>query len=213
MFLHILEGILIKVVDIAWIADKSLDIYCSKISSKSVAESIDLQKAKYRHKAVAASVGKIFSSVFNEVMSDYSKKYDKVFVIVPCYPIMRMRQPSIISRFICRNDELLSEFGVSSNQFLEFFEKFIMNICKNEYITKIGEFENCYVLKGKNILFHDWIDSIVEHYGSYLVDCSKTEPFDSNPNFIMTMEYNIDIFLKTTNEIRFKTKSLLENLT
>lgn len=199
---------MIKVVDIAWIADKSLDIYCSSIPKKVDTSGIPV---KYRSKSVSSKVGKIFSDVFDASISEYSKKYEKVFYLVPCFPMMRMGHASIISRFICRNGDFLSELGVSSVQFQDFFEKFIMEKCKNEYVTKICE--NCYILNGRGILLHDWLDSLKSCYGSSLIDFNADYIFSNNPLFINTMEDNINIFSETTDEIRFKTKEIILGLT
>lgn len=199
---------MIKVVDMAWIADKSLDIYCSTIPHKTV---IDNRPVKYRSKSVSSRVGKIFSDVFDASIAEYSKKYEKVFYIVPCFPMMRMGHASIISRFICRNGEFLSELGVSSVQFQDFFEKFISEKCKNEYVTKIGE--NCYLLNGRGILLHDWLESITNCYGSSLIDYSSDGIFLNRPSFLNTMEDNMDIFSETTEEIKYKTKEIILGLT
>lgn len=203
---------MVKVVDIAWIADKSLDIYCASLSKETI-ESFSNVKSKYRSKSVASSVGKIFSSVFNSAIAEYSKKFEKVFVIVPCFPIMRMKQASIISRFICMDDGFLSELGVSSNQFQEFFEKFIMQKCRNEYLTKDETFGNCFILNGRGVLLKDWTDAIVDVYGSSLVDLSKSGIFENNPGFINTMKHRPESFTETTEEMKFKLKELIKNLT
>ena len=195
----------------AWIADKSLDLYCASLPKESAVESN--VKSKYRSKSVASSVGKIFSSVFDSAISGYSKKFDKVFVIVPCFPMMRMRQASIISRFICMDDGFLAELGVSSNQFQEFFEKFIVQKCRNEYLTKDDTVENCFILNGRGVLLKDWVDAITDCYGSSLVDFSKSSPFDSNPCFINTMKHEFGNFTETTEEMKFKLRELLKNLT
>lgn len=203
---------MVKIVDIAWIADKSLDLYCESLQKNNSEENC-IVKSKYRSKSVASSVRKIFSSVYDSVLSEYSKKFEKVFVVVPCFPIMRMRHASIISRFICMDDGFLSELGVSSNQFQDFFEKFIMQKCKNEYMTKDDKIENCFILNGRSVLLKDWVEAIKEVYGSSLVDFSKTEPFDSNPGFINTIMDREGFFTDTSEETKFKLRELIKNLT
>lgn len=199
---------MVKVIDIAWIADKALDLYCASLNVKGT--SIE-PKRRFHSASVSASIGEIFANVFNSAVDKYSVKYDKVFIVVPCFPIMRMRQASIISRFICKNADFLFDLGVSSNQFQDFFEKFISIKCKNEYATKVND--KCFLLNGRGVLLHDWLEAIVAHYGSSLVDFAKTAPFDSNPGCICTMEHNLSVFTETSEETKFKIGELIKNLT
>ena len=198
---------MVKIIDMSWIADKSLDLYCANVAT----EYSSPKKVRYCSKSVSAAVGKIFNSVLSSAVEEYSPKFDYVFIIVPCYPITRMEHASIITRFICKNSDFLSEMGVSSNQFQEMFEKFLSQKCNSEYITRINS--NTFILNGRNVLFHDWVDAIKTHFGTSLVDDSKSFPFDSNPDFINTMEYNLEIFTKTGEDIRFRLGEILKNLT
>jgi hypothetical protein len=124
-----------------------------------------------------------------------------------------MRQPSIITRFTCRNSDTLADIGVSSEQFQEYFEKFISKICKNEYATSLDGFKNAFVLKDRRSLLHDWMDAIVSVYGSSLVDSTKSSPFETNPGYINTMESNLSIFDESGDEIGFKLQEIIRNLT
>lgn len=191
----------------ALVADRSLDLYCSTFAKEQHSKPY---RMKCCSKSVATAVGKIFESVLDEAVVEYSKKYDCTFFIVPCYPITRMNHASIITRFICKNSDFLSEIGVSSNQFQELFEKFITLKCKNEYATKIED--KTFILNGRGILLTDWCNAIKAHYGSSLVDESTSSPFDSNPGFIGTMESNMSIFTETGDDIKFKLTQIVENL-
>ena len=189
------------------VADRSLDLYCEAFANGRGHGGCCIRPCS---KSVIASVGKIFDTVMEHAVSEYSKKYDMVFFIVPCYPITRMNKVSVITRFICKNSDFLSDIGVSSSQFQDFFEKFISLKCKNEYVTKLSE--NVFILNGRGILLNDWVKSIKSHYGSLLVDDSISYPFDSNPGFIQTMESDMSIFSDTGDEIKFKLSKIIENL-
>lgn len=196
----------VKIIDISWIGDKSLDLYCSNV----IPMHSSPRDIRYNSKSVNAAATKIFNNVFDSTVEYFGKKYDKTFIVVPCYPITRMEKVSIITRFICNNSDFLSENGVSSNQFQEMFEKFILSKSKCEYITNISE--NVFMLNARGILLTDWVNAITEHYGSSLVDFSKEHPFDSNPNFIINLEGKTELFTKTTEEIKFRLSEIISSI-
>lgn len=199
---------MVKIIDMAWVADKSLDLYCEKTVKE---RNIVTDSEKCASKCVFSNVGKIFEDVFNAAIEEFSRKFDYLFIIIPCYPIMRMKHVSMMTRFICKHSDFLSEIGISSSQFLEFFEKFILSKCKMEYATSITD--KVFILNGRGVLLHDWKDAIKKRFGSSLVDDSKSFPFDSNPCFINTMEDNMDVFEETDDVLRYKLGEILESLT
>ena len=127
----------IKLIDAAWIADKSLDIYASQFADCTEDRS---SLIKHRTLCTQSKVMNIFKSVYDDMISFYNKcGYDKIVIIVPCFPLMRVKSFSaLITRFICGNTNLLASYGISSNQFLDFFENFIQSKCPCDY----NEYEN-----------------------------------------------------------------------
>ena len=195
-----------KVVDIDWIVDKSLDVYCSSLKENILDNCI---KTRCCH----GSIMKILSSVLDESISFYANKYDRIFVVVPCHPAMRSSSIHGLYRFKCLHDDVLSNIGVSSSQFLDYVEKFISRISIDEYYTKYGSCDNCFILNGRKLLMHDWHNAIIRTYGSSLVDDQKREPFDDNPGFVSTMEGNLNLFSKTSAELTFRMDEILKKLT
>lgn len=195
----------IKVIDMAWIADRSLDIYCAKYTN----DDIDGLKGKSVH--VFPSVCKIFQEVFDNIIIQCKPRFDKTYFIVPCFPLLRMKKSSITTRFSCLNSSYLQNIGVSAAHFLEFFERFIAERCQNEYVSKVDE--NCFILNARGALLHDWKDAVNSCYGSSLVDSSKPSIFEFNPGFINTMEDDMSLFTETNEGLKFKLRSAIENLT
>lgn len=200
---------LVKVIDISLIADRSLDIYCSELPK--IENTAEYRCKGHVPKKVAASVGKIFSKVTENVMDQCCQKFDKVFLIVPCYPINRLKNGLVLTRLLCRNSDILAEMGVSSSHFLEFFEKFISLKCVNEYVTQLRE--NAYVLNARNALYGDWVEAIKNTYGSSLVDDTIEDEFKNNPNFIIDMGIsNPEMMTETGEDLKYKLNEIVKSL-
>jgi len=192
-----------KILDIALIADKSLDVYAASVMGNGVGQSEHRRSA-----CTKASVMKTFEKVFSEVMDSYSKQYDVTFVVVPCFPMMRMNGVcSIITRFMCMNPKYLYDNGISSAQFIEYFEKFIQQKCDGSR-TELYD-GKVVILKEKMLLANDWKRLLVDKYGTSLVDWSVSEPFTSNPGFIKTYEDDLSVYGKLDELSEFNAKQLI----
>ena len=197
----------VKIIDASWIADKAMDGYAEMIISS---ESVNVaSRIRNPTSFVRASVKKLFEKIYHDAISSYSIGYDKILIVVSCFPIMRLNKPTILTRYVCKNSGYLHSHGISSSQFLELFEKFIQVKCKNGDVT---QYNNCVWLKSKTASFDDWKTAILDNFGSTMCDFSKDSIFENNPNFIL----NVDLKSSGSRDIdaleKFKLDKNVKNL-
>ena len=196
---------MIKLIKAEWIADKSLDMYCSLHMEEEQCNNRPI----YRTLEIKSKIGKIFDDVLKTVEDTYLS-YDKIIVTVPCFPIMRMKDsPSIITRFICKHPKFLKEHGISAVQFLDYFEKFIQKNCDTDGLSKSG---NIYFLKSKYILEKEWIDEVIKQNGRLLVNDDKDYIFINNPDFVISLESDRTLFSKITREQQYKLETVVNEI-
>lgn len=198
----------IKLIDAAWLADKSLDVYASQFADCTEDRS---SLIKHRTLCTQSNVMDIFKRVYDDMISFYNKcGYDKIVIIVPCFPLMRVKSFSaLITRFICGNTNLLASYGISSNQFLDFFEHFIQLKCPCDY----NEYENnVFWLKEKNTLLMEWKDSFIEYFGSSLINMECDDFFKCNPRFITTMENQTINFTEQSPLVKCKINNIISKI-
>ena len=90
-----------------------------------------------------------------------------------------------MTRFICGKPAILKDYGISSNQFLEFFEKFVQLKSEEPFVR--GD-DGVFWVKERTTLLSEWRDAFSAYFGSSIVDFDKDAPFSRNPGFISTME-------------------------
>lgn len=197
----------IKAIDASLIADKALDIYSSRVMKFNVTASA----IKNRSSSTKSSVLKIFDEVLDAVVAECRGTYDKIVVCVGCFPLMRMKSaPSLMTRLICKNSIFLREHGVSSSQFLDYFEKYVQMKCQFE---KTEHYDGYVVfLKEKYTFCSDWMRILSEHFGSAILDRAECELFSSNPRFIVTMESQPDMFTEFPKDVEYKDRKIVESI-
>ena len=170
----------LKVIDAAWIADKALDDYARGVICGESASSVS--DADYRPSFVSSSASKAFDDVYERAVDGYYRTYDKVVVVVDCFPMMRVNGCGLMTRYDCGSQRFLRSHGISPQQFLDFFEKFVQRKCHDGVKTDDGC--RCVWLKDKVALFDEWKSALLGRFGSSLCDFSKDGEFAMNPNFI-----------------------------
>lgn len=197
----------VKVIDSSLIADKALDVYAANNSIKE--DDAEVRK-NFVPTSTKSSVLKVFKEVFNSSIDGYMRTYDKVVVVFPCFPLMRMSgSPSIMTRYICKNSAFLRTLGISSNQFLDYFEKFVQNICSGGEITTLND-GKVILLKERYALLKDWTEALVNRFGMSIIDLSIESPFLNNPKFILTMESDLSIFNQIPDDVKEKCKKIVD---
>lgn len=195
---------MIKVIKAEWIADKALDMYCATQMDK-----VQTDKPIYRTTAVKSQISKIIEDVLKTVEDTYLS-YDTIIITVPCFPIMRFKDsPSIITRLICKHPMFLKKYGISSVQFLDYFEKFIQKHCDYDGISKHG---NIIFLKSKYILQKEWEEALNNKFGSTLLNFEKDYIFTTNPNFISSIESDDSLYQPITDEQKYKINTVLDEI-
>jgi len=197
----------IKAIDASLIADKALDIYSSRVMKFHVTATA----IKNRSSSTKSSVLKIFDEVMDAVVDECRGVYDKVIVCVGCFPLMRMKSsPSLMTRLICKNSIFLREHGVSSNQFLDYFEKYIQMKCQSE---KTEHYDGYVVfLKDKYTFCSEWMQLLTEHFGNSIIDFAECNLFSNNPRFIVTMESQTEMFTEFPKDIEYKDRKIIESI-
>lgn len=169
----------LKVIDAAWIADKALDEYAATVIGNERLSSLDCSECA--QSSVSASVSKLFESVCKRAVDSYSSRFYKTVAIVSCFPMMRIADCDVMTRYVCENRGFLRGHGISPSQFLDHFERFIQRKCNCGAMTEDG---NCVWLKDKVVFYGEWREAILGCFGSSLCDFERDAVFSSNPGFV-----------------------------
>lgn len=197
----------LKVIDAAWIADNALDRYAKEtIDSESMRLSAE---RAYTPTFVSSSVSKTFELVCDDAVAAYSRNYDKVVVIVDCFPMMRIDGCPLMARYGCRHQDLLRAHGISPQQFLDLFERFVQRKCNCGAKTDDGILV---WLKDKAVVFDEWKSAILGRFGSSLCDFEKDGAFAANPGFVYRAEPNGDIVKPLSSLGAFRIRKIVEKI-
>ncbi len=169
----------LKVIDAAWVADKALDEYAAAVIGNEREPSFG--RSECLQSSVGASAAKLFDSVYKRAVDGYSSRFDKTVAIVSCFPMMRVADCGVMTRYVCGNKGFLRGHGISPSQFLDHFERFVQRKCNCGAMTEDG---NCVWLKDKAVSYGEWREAILGCFGSSLCDFERDGVFASNPGFV-----------------------------